>query len=387
VPDFRLIENGDELAETLDRHADEPRYALDTEFHRERTYYPHLALVQIAWPGDVIVVDPLAVDPKALVPLIEGPALAVLHAADQDLEVLSGSCGAVPDRLWDTQLAAGFLGLASPSLSALHERFLGHPVPKGDRLTDWLKRPLDESQLAYAASDVAELLEIQAIEEAQLVERGRLVWATDECGLLLASAVTERDPDAAWLRIKHARQLRGNAAAAAQDLAAWRERRAATIDQPTRFVLSDLGVMGIAQSRPKSIEDLRRVRGVEGRHLRDGVADELLGIVASAGSKPRSTGEVRTTAELQRDLRPLSTLISAWVSQRSREHEIDTTLLATRADIEALLQGDPDARLAQGWRKQIVGEPLERLMQGEAALAFDGQGGLLLEERSHKLLE
>jgi ribonuclease D len=387
VPDFRLIENGDELAETLDRHADEPRYALDTEFHRERTYYPHLALVQIAWPGDVIVVDPLAVDPKALVPLIEGPALAVLHAADQDLEVLSGSCGAVPDRLWDTQLAAGFLGLASPSLSALHERFLGHPVPKGDRLTDWLKRPLDESQLAYAASDVAELLEIQAIEEAQLVERGRLVWTTDECGLLLASAVTERDPDAAWLRIKHARQLRGNAAAAAQDLAAWRERRAATIDQPTRFVLSDLGVMGIAQSRPKSIEDLRRVRGVEGRHLRDGVADELLGIVASAGSKPRSTGEVRTTAELQRDLRPLSTLISAWVSQRAREHEIDTTLLATRADIEALLQGDPDARLAQGWRKQIVGEPLERLMQGEAALAFDGQGGLLLEERSHKLLE
>jgi ribonuclease D len=387
VPDFRLIENGDELAETLDRHADEPRYALDTEFHRERTYYPHLALVQIAWPGDVIVVDPLAVDPKALVPLIEGPALAVLHAADQDLEVLSGSCGGVPDRLWDTQLAAGFLGLASPSLSALHERFLGHPVPKGDRLTDWLKRPLDESQLAYAASDVAELLEIQAIEEAQLVERGRLVWTTDECGLLLASAVTERDPDAAWLRIKHARQLRGNAAAAAQDLAAWRERRAATIDQPTRFVLSDLGVMGIAQSRPKSIEDLRRVRGVEGRHLRDGVADELLGIVASAGSKPRSTGEVRTTAELQRDLRPLSTLISAWVSQRAREHEIDTTLLATRADIEALLQGDPDARLAQGWRKQIVGEPLERLMQGEAALAFDGQGGLLLEERSHKLLE
>jgi ribonuclease D len=387
VPDFRLIENGDELAETLDRHADEPRYALDTEFHRERTYYPHLALVQIAWPGDVIVVDPLAVDPKALVPLIEGPALAVLHAADQDLEVLSGSCGAVPDRLWDTQLAAGFLGLASPSLSALHERFLGHPVPKGDRLTDWLKRPLDESQLAYAASDVAELLEIQAIEEAQLVERGRLVWTTDECGLLLASAVTERDPDAAWLRIKHARQLRGNAAAAAQDLAAWRERRAATIDQPTRFVLSDLGVMGIAQSRPKSIEDLRRVRGVEGRHLRDGVADELLGIVASAGSKPRSTGEVRTTAELQRDLRPLSTLISAWVSQRARGHEIDTTLLATRADIEALLQGDPDARLAHGWRKQIVGEPLERLMQGEAALAFDGQGGLLLEERSHKLLE
>ena len=112
----------------------------------------------------------------------------------------------------------------------------------------------------------------------------------------------------------------------------------------------------------------------------------LLAIVRNAGSKPRRTREERPASDLQRDLRPLSTLISAWVSQRARELEIDTTLLATRADIEALLRGAEDARLARGWRAEIVGEPLGRLMAGEAALAFDGRGGLLLEARSHQPL-
>lgn len=384
--DYRLIERTADLEETLDRHRDEPRYALDTEFHRERTYFPKLALIQLAWPDEVVVVDPLSVDPQALRPLIDGPALAVLHAADQDLEVLQVACGTTPRRLWDTQLAAGFLGLSSASLASLHERFLGHSLPKGDRLTDWLDRPLGRSQLDYAASDVAELLEIWAIEDADLRERGRLEWAEDEFTLLLEVSTRRRDPDAAWLRIKQARQLRGAASAVAQEVGAWRERRAAATDQPIRFVLSDLAVMGIAQSRPKSMADLKRVRGVDGRHLRDGVGDEILALVRDAGPKARKTGPDRPQVDRQRDLRPLSTLISAWVSQRARELEIDTTLLATRADIEAALRGDDDARLGQGWRAELVGEPLGRLMRGEASLAFDGEGGLLLEARSHQAL-
>lgn len=386
MADYRLVERTDELVALLDRHADEPRYALDTEFHRERTYFPKLALVQLAWPDEVVVIDPLTVDVSVLRPLLEGPATGVLHAAGQDLEVLAVACDAVPAHLWDTQLAAGFLGLASPSLASLHERFLGHTLPKGDRLTDWLERPLRRNQLDYAASDVAELLEIQAIEEDDLRRRGRLDWAEDEFQRLLDAARPNRDPDSAWLRIKHARQLRGPAAAVAQDLAAWREREAAAVDQPTRFVLPDLALIGIAQARPRTVDQLRRVRGVDGRHLRDGVADELLAIVRDAGSQPRRSRDDRPVTELRRDLRPLSTLISAWVSQRARELEIDTTLLATRADIEALLRGDEDARLARGWRAELIGEPLARLMSGEAALAFDGRGGLLLESRSHQPL-
>src|SRR5690606_4165989 len=158
-------------------------------------YFPKLALVQVAWPDEVVVIDPLAVDPAELRPLIESDSLAVLHAADQDLEVLSVACERSPARLWDTQLAAGFLGLSTPSLASLHERFLGHSLPKGDRLTDWLERPLEKRQLDYAASDVAELLEIQAIEEDDLRRRERLEWVHDEFSLLLDGARGQRDPD------------------------------------------------------------------------------------------------------------------------------------------------------------------------------------------------
>ncbi|MDQ1395779.1 MAG: ribonuclease, partial [Acidimicrobiaceae bacterium] len=145
-------------------------YALDTEFHRERTYWPHLALVQLAWAETIVVVDPLSVDIRPLKAVLEGPATCLAHAADQDLEVLRHACRATPSRLFDTQLAAGFVGMASPSLVSLVEKLLGTRLPKGDRLTDWSRRPLTESQLSYAASDVAHLHELTAVLEAQLLE-------------------------------------------------------------------------------------------------------------------------------------------------------------------------------------------------------------------------
>ena len=166
--DDRMVTDERALAELIERLAAEPVYALDTEFHRERTYYPKLALVQLAWPRreeadggaggiEVALLDPLAVDVRPLGELLVGPAMVVIHAAAQDLEVLEVATGAVPACLFDTQIAAGFLGLGLPSLSELHERELGTSIPKGDRLTDWLRRPLSTQQLAYAASDVADL--------------------------------------------------------------------------------------------------------------------------------------------------------------------------------------------------------------------------------------
>ena len=129
------------------------RFALDTEFHRERTYFPRLALVQIAWTGGSALIDPLAVDMSALRPLLHSDSLAILHAAQQDLDVLQTACGAIPQRMFDTQLAAGFLGYSTPSLSSLLASELKVQVAKGDRLTDWLQRPLTDEHRRYAASD------------------------------------------------------------------------------------------------------------------------------------------------------------------------------------------------------------------------------------------
>lgn len=356
----------------------QPAYALDTEFHRERTYWPQIALVQLAVPGRVVLVDPLAVDLAPLAALLRGPGLAVAHAADQDLEVLERACGTIPARLFDTQLAAGFLGYSTPSLATLVERLLGLRLGKGDRISDWTERPLSDAQIAYAAADVAHLLAIHQILVERLEARGRLQWALEECEALRTRPHEPQDPDTAWWRVKESRSLRGRSRGVAQALAAWRERVAAAEDRPARHVLPDLALLAIAHRPPRGVEELRRVRGLDGRHLKGG-ADRAILRAVEAGLA-LGPGELRLPPvdDLERRLRPAVTLTSAWVSQLASDLEIDAALLATRADLHDLLAGAPDARLATGWRAELVGEPVRELVEGRAGLAFDGRGGLRL---------
>jgi ribonuclease D len=169
----RWVDRQDDLEELIDELVREPRYAIDTEFHRERTYYPRLALVQVAWADHLVLVDPVALDPKPLTRLFDSASLAVAHAAQQDLDVLTHAVGAIPGRLFDTQVAAGFVGYGTPSLSSLLQGELGITPAKGDRLTDWLRRPLSDAQRAYAAADVASLLELHDRLLAELASLGR----------------------------------------------------------------------------------------------------------------------------------------------------------------------------------------------------------------------
>lgn len=380
LPDARWVDTAAAFDEVISALVDQPEYALDTEFHRERTYHPQLALLQLAWPGHLVIVDPLAVDVTPLARVLNGPGVAVLHAAQQDLEVLQRSCGTVPSRLFDTQLAAGFVGHAMPSLANLLAAELGVKLAKGDRLTDWLRRPLTDEQKAYAASDVAHLLELAAVLRRRLAERGRLAWAEDECEELRVRPVGPPDPDEAWLRIKDHRHLRGASRGVAQAVAAWRERRAAASDIPVRFVLPDLAVLGIAQRPPKRPEDLRQVRGLEDRHTRGALAQELFAAVqAGLALRPDQICAVERD-DVDRTLRPAVTLVSAWISQLARDHDLDTSLLATRTDIVGFLNGAPTSRLAHGWRRDLVGDQIDHLVHGKAALAFDGAGGLKLVE-------
>ena len=381
--DYRIIDRQDDLDPVVDALLGQPRYALATEFHRERTYWPKVALVQIAWPGDLVLIDPLSVDLSPLRAVMESDALAVLHAASQDLEVLELATGAVPQRLFDTQIAAGFVGMSTPSLASLHERELGVQLPKSNRLTDWLERPLGKAQLDYAACDVDRLLEIHDRLVAQLEARGRVEWAEDECEIMRTRWRGPRDPDEAWRKIKEARHLKGRALTIARSVAAWRERRAAEIDQPVRFVLSDIAVVGVAQAAPKDLDALTRVRGVDkglakgslGPLILEAVADGL----ASDWSPPRAA---RRPSDTQ-DLRPAVALVAAWVNQLAHDRALDPALLATRADVEALVRGDDDARLATGWRAAVAGGPIRRLVSGDAALAFEN-GAVILEERSKR---
>lgn len=384
--DYAWVDQQSELDRVLEALLGVDRYALDTEFHRERTYFPRIALVQIAWADQVALIDPLAVDLTPFAEILDGPATIVLHAASQDLEVLLRSCGTVPRALFDTQIAAGFVGMSTPSLSSLVEHEFGIRLPKGDRLTDWLQRPLTPAQLDYAASDVAHLVELWRRLCEQLDGRGRLEWALDECDLMRSRARISRPPEEAWQRIKEARQLRGAALNVAKALAAWRERRAIEVDQPVRFVMADIAVVTIAQRAPTTPDELRSIRGVDDRLARGDTARQILEAVAVGKATPVEKSVPSHSHELGRELRPAVGLVSSWISQMARDADLDTTLLATRADLEALLRGDADARLATGWRAALVGEPIRRLVSGDASLAFDGDGGLVLEERSGQAL-
>ncbi len=361
----------------VDELCAEPRYAIDTEFHRERTYYPKLALVQIGWGGRIVLIDPLAVDVRSLRRLFASPSLAVFHAAQQDLDVLTHVCGAVPEHMFDTQIAAGFIGYSTPSLASLLQGELNVSASKGDRLTDWLRRPLTAEQQQYAANDVAHLLELHDRLVASLVGRGRLEWATDACEELRTRPAGAIDPEQAWLRLKDVRVLKSKSRGVAQAVAAWRERRAAQADVPPRQILPDLAVLGIAQKHPTTVAELSHARGVDERHSRGALGTEIVAAVKDGLGRDVAlpTSDVD---DLDRALRPAVTLVSAWVGEVARTEKIDATLLATRNDLVSLLRGDPAARLASGWRHELLGDGIRRLVEGRAALTFDGRGGLRL---------
>ncbi|WP_420453661.1 ribonuclease D [Ilumatobacter sp.] len=382
--DYGWVDDQEGLVELVDELVEVPRYALDTEFHRERTYFPQLALIQVAWRPDgtvegqeLVLVDPLGVDVRELSRLFDTDSECVIHAAQQDLDVLTHSVGSVPRSMFDTQLAAGFVGYGTPSLVSLLQGEVDVTPAKGDRLTDWLRRPLTDDQRQYAANDVEYLLEVQDRLVAKLDSAGRLDWARAACEELRTRPVSGAAPQDAWLKLKDARSLRPRGRAVAQAVAAWREERAQRVDIPVRQVLPDLAVLGIAQRAPSSTKDLRQARGVDDRHAKGAIAEEILAAV-EIGRDAEPPEPPRSSDDLDRNLRPAITLVSAWVSQIARDEQIDTTLLATRADIVSLLRDDPDARLASGWRAEMLGQGIRDLVSGRAGLTFDPQGRLTL---------
>lgn len=382
-----LVQGTQAFAALLDELLGAPRYALDTEFHRERTYWPHLELVQLAWeppsgePLRVALVDAQAVDLAPLAKVLQGPGVMVAHAASQDLEVLWRACGALPSRLFDTQVAAGFVGHGSASLGSLASAYLEVHLAKGDRLSDWSKRPLSRSQLAYAASDVAYLFSLADAICQELERRGRLDWALQECAVLTERPPLPPEPEEAWWKLRENKALQGGSRGVAQEVAAWRERKAMELDVLPRSLLPDLAVLSIAHSPPASVSALREVRGLDSRHLRGGADQEIFAAVQRGRTLAPERVRSPRGDQLAKQLRPAVVLASAFVAQLSRDYSIDAALLATRADLVEWLSGRDGARLGHGWRAELVGSPLRRLVGGEASLALDGEGNLVIEPR------
>ena len=375
---YRWVDSQSEFEALIDRLCAEPRYALDTEFHRERTYFPKLALMQFATGGETTLVDPLAVDLAPLRRLFASEAVAVLHAAQQDLDVLTHACGAVPAQMYDTQLASGFLGYSTPSLVSLLMAELKVSAAKGDRLTDWLRRPLTDEQLAYAAADVDHLLALQDQLDAQIDELGRSEWVAEACEELRQRPVVgyRSQPGVA------ADQGRAHAQAAGPGRRQGRLRVArASGDVGRRAGAPDPSRSGRAGDRPAAAEDHPSTssRLVASRNG-----------TARATSARRSSTPWPTVSATTSSCRPPTARSSIGTcARRWRWCRRGWPIWpASSASTPACWRPGPTSwrccaatttpACCTGWRAELVGDGIQRLVQGKAGLTFDGRGGLRL---------
>jgi ribonuclease D len=370
VTDFDWITEQADFEELVDALCNAEAYALDTEFHRERTYLPVLALVQLATEDRLALVDPLAVDVGPLRRLFETDAICVMHAGSQDLEILELECGAVPRHFFDTQVAALFCGYRTSSLGKLLEGFLDVRLDKSSQLTDWTRRPLPADDLRYAASDVAHLLALRDALLERLDEQGRVGWAEEEIERLRSKDRSPAEPETLWWKLRGKTKLNGRARGVAQEISVWRDRLARKQNRPARTVLSDMAVLALAQRPARNVEQLRAVRNLDLRRFKH--SDELLAAIRRGTQLPKD--EVRMPPRKPENLPSVDGVIAlclAWLAQRAGREGLDVTVLGTRDDVTNLVLGQP-SRLAQGWRDTLVGGQLRAIIDGKAALRVDG---------------
>lgn len=389
----RIVREVGELEQLVDRLRGSRFLALDTEFLTEKNYFPRLCLVQVA-AGDVVAaVDPLECpDLTPLGELLSSDVELVLHAGDQDLAILSRVLGQVPETIFDTQIAAAFLGLGdSVGYTRLVESCCDTRLKRSRAYTDWGRRPLDREQIEYALDDVRYLGRCHAHLVGELERRQRLQWVREECEAARSSALETVAPEDRWRRISGARRVNGLELAVLQDLAAWREREAMRRDVPLGRIMPDRVLVELARRKPQEASRLREMRGLHPREAKRS-GEAIVDVIRR--SRQRSPTEWpawpdRPTLADAPGVAVVATLLDAFLRARSRELELSSRLLANRRDLEKLVRiwltaaddgRDPARAVGQtvpvleGWRRQVAGEAMLGLLRGDVRLGVARDG-------------
>jgi ribonuclease D len=375
-------------AELARRAADAGRLAIDTEFMSERRYQAVLCLAQLAVadpqePDGVRteILDPIEdeLDPRPLAAALADPDVeVVVHAGRQDIAILKRTWETNVRNVFDTQVAAGFLGYGvQEGYGSLVRRVLGIEPAGGEAFTHWDRRPLTERQLEYARADAAHLLALGAALEEQLAAAGRLEWAREESRALERSS-DEREPAAIFARLPRVARLRTRDRAVAMELVEWREATAARLDRSVPSILPDHVLVDLARRRPETVDALAQVRGLPAA-TRERRGPELLGAIARGAERdaPPAPPEPPRTAP---EDAPLVALAQALVRQASLQTRIGVELIATQAElvraVEAARRGEEaPVRALEGWRRELVGAELLELLHGRRTLRV-GRDGL-----------
>ena len=369
-----LLTRTDELAELCGELAREPFVAIDTEFMRDRTYFPKLCLIQLAGEARHAAVDPLApdLDLAPLFELLANPAVVkVFHAARQDIEIFYNLTGSIPMPLFDTQLAAMVCGYGEEvGYETLVAQLAKARIDKSSRFTDWERRPLSPQQLTYALADVTHLRTVYQKLKQKLEETGRSSWVAQELAGLTSPATYQQPPAEAWKRLK-VRSRDPRFLAIVQALAAWRERTAQQRDLPRNRVLRDDLLLEVAANRPVTLEQLAKLRRI---NLDRRSAPAVVEAIRSALAVPQAElPSAEPPQKLARGLGPLIDLLRVLLKLKCEEHHVAQRLVATTADLEAIAaEAEPEVAALRGWRYEVFGKAARALKQGELGLAMRG---------------
>ena len=376
---MELITSTAALAQFCERATKFDFVTVDTEFLRETTYWPKLCLLQAATPDEAILVDPLA-DGLSLQPFFEllanNKIVKVFHAARQDIEIFVKLSGAVPQNIFDTQIAASVCGFGdSISYDNLVRAVTGVELDKSSRFTDWSHRPLTEKQRVYALADVTHLRDIYLKLVEQVTQTHRWDWVEDELDVLRSIDTYVVKPENAWERLK-SKLGKPRDLAALMALAAWRERRAQDGDQPRSRVLKDDALIELAQQRPLTPESFDKLRAVQRGYGRSSAAGEIIALVKQVEALPKS--DLPPAAERYRGPSPkgaVGDLIRVLLKAVSEEHGVAARILATSDDIDALvLDDEADVPALRGWRRKLFGDKALAIKHGKIGLAATRKG-------------
>ena len=361
---------------------DSARIALDTEFVGEDSFVPKLELIQIASDNRAAVIDFPAVQAAgsmdALWEIICDPAVQkVVHAGRQDLDLFSLHAGQIPKPFFDTQIAAAMVGFGPQVAYAnLVQRVHGTKLAKAHTFTNWSARPLSPDQLAYALEDVTFLLAIHDHLQTRLTKLGRLEWAGEEFSRLEgAVADTRREPQERYQRVRGWDTLKPKSAAVLRELAAWREGEAKRRNVPRGRVMRDEVLLQLARHPPRHLQELRAARGLHGSEA-DRNGETILAVIQTALTLPPSDWpEVPKERKPEPESAGLVELLQAVMKARALDEEIAPTLLATSADLQALVdakdRADLDLPILKGWRRELLGSILLDILDGKLAVAID----------------
>ncbi len=373
-----LITTTDALDALCDRMRRERFVTVDTEFMRERTYWPELCVVQLASACEVAVVDALA-DGLDLAPL--GRLLAdqavtkVFHAARQDIEIFVLKFGDTPRPLFDTQVAAMVAGFGDQvGYDALVAALTGGQIDKAHRFSDWAARPLSPAQVVYAAGDVTHLRGVYEKLVARLEKDGRLEWVAQEMATLADPATYRPDPDTIWERLRP-RTSNRRMLGVLRAVAAWREREAQRSNIPRQRMLKDEALLEIAATAPDTPEDLARARGIT-RGFADGrTGAGLLAAIAEAKALPDAAmPPAPSSRDAPRASPALVSLLKVLLAAKCEQHHVAPKLIANSEDIDRLATEDtPDIPALHGWRHEVFGADAQALKEGKIALGVDGR--------------